>query len=138
MTSPFAVAEALLAAEGTGSAWNLQLMEVSEGYARVAMVIRPDMANGHGVVHGGMTFALADSAFAYACNSHNIRTVGQAASIVYLSPGKVGETLCAEARLIAREGRSGVCTVQVTADDGRAIAIFQGQSREVGGQVIEG
>ncbi|MET3473212.1 acyl-CoA thioesterase [Novosphingobium sp. 1529] len=138
MTDPRAIAEALFSAEGTGGAWNLQILDVADGYARVAMQIRPDMTNGHGTVHGGMTFALADSAFAYACNSHNVRTVGQAASIVYLAPARVGETLIAEAQMVARQGRSGVCNVVITAEDGRVIATFQGQSREVGGPLIEG
>lgn len=138
MTDPRAVAEALLAAEGTGSVWNIQLVDAADGYARIAMKVRPDMVNGHGAIHGGMTFALADTAFAYACNSRNVRTVGQAASIVYLSPGRVGETLYAEARMTARQGRTGVCTVCVTAEDGRVVAQFQGQSRELGGAILEG
>lgn len=138
MVDPLAVARALLSSEGTGAAWNIQLLDAAEGYARIAMLIRPDMVNGHGAVHGGMTFALADTAFAYACNSHNVRTVGQGASIVYLSPGKVGETLIAEARMTARQGRTGVCSVVVTADDGRVVAQFQGQSREIGGAILEG
>jgi acyl-CoA thioesterase len=132
------VARALLQQEGTGRAWELKIEEVRVGYARVAMRIRSDMTNGHGAIHGGMIFGLADTAFAYACNSRNVATVAQGASIVYLAPAKVGEVLIAEAREDALSGRSGVCSVQVRArDDGRIIAQFQGQSRAIGGGVID-
>jgi acyl-CoA thioesterase len=101
------------------------------------MLLRPDMANGHGIVHGGMIFSLADSAFAYACNSRNAITVAAHASISFLSPAKVGETLIAEAEERAREGRSGVYAVRVTADDGRIVAEFQGLSRQIGGAIVD-
>jgi acyl-CoA thioesterase len=131
------VADAMLASEGTGPAWNLVIEEAREGYARVRMPVRSDMTNGHGTGHGGMTFALADSALAYACNSRNSRSVAAHASISFLSPVQVGETLVAEAVERAREGRSGVYAVKVTADDGRTVAEFQGLSREIGGLLVE-
>lgn len=132
------VAHAMFAREGTGPAWDLQIREVREGYARLAMMVRPDMANGHGSVHGGMLFSLADTAFAYACNSRNTVSVAQAASVVYLAPAGVGETLVAEAREEAVSGRTGVYTVQVTVEgDGRVIAQLQGQSRTIGGAIID-
>ncbi|MBV8688460.1 MAG: hydroxyphenylacetyl-CoA thioesterase PaaI [Alphaproteobacteria bacterium] len=125
----------MLAAEGTGPAWNLELEEAREGYARVAMRIRADMLNGHGTAHGGMIFALADSAFAYACNSRNLRTVAAQASIVFLAPAREGDVLVAEARERSLAGRSGVYDVSVRTEDGRAIAEFTGFSRSVGGEV---
>jgi acyl-CoA thioesterase len=131
------VSDTMLSKEGTGPSWGLVIEESREGYARVRMLLRPDMANGHGIVHGGMIFSLADSAFAYACNSRNATTVAAHASISFLSPAKVGETLIAEAEERARSGRSGVYAVRVKADDGRTVAEFQGLSREIGGAIIE-
>lgn len=130
------VARAMLAAEGTGPAWCIEIEEAREGYARVRMMVRPDMLNGHGTAHGGMIFALADSAFAYACNGRNLRTVAAQASIVFLDAAREGDVLIAEAKELALVGRSGVYHVSVTAADGRAVAEFQGFSRSVGGPVI--
>jgi acyl-CoA thioesterase len=131
------VADTMLSKEGTGPAWDLVIEDAREGYARVRMRVRPDMANGHGIAHGGMIFALADTAFAYACNSRNSAAVAAHASISFLSPARVGETLVAEADERARNGRSGVYAVRVTADDGRIIAEFQGLSREIGGAIVD-
>src|SRR3954466_10358432 len=91
------VARAMLAAEGTGPAWGIEIEEAREGYARIRMAVRADMLNGHRTAHGGMIFALADTAFAYACNSRNLRTVAAQASIVYLAPAGDGDVLIAEA-----------------------------------------
>jgi acyl-CoA thioesterase len=130
------VARAMLAAEGTGPAWGLALEEAREGYARVRMKLTADMLNGHRTGHGGMIFALADSAFAYGCNSRNVRSVAAQASIVYLEPAREGELLIAEAREQALVGRSGVYHVSVRNGDGRAIAEFTGFSRSTGGSLI--
>jgi len=130
------VARSMLAAEGTGPAWGVEIDEAREGYARVRMQLRADMLNGHGIAHGGMIFALADTAFAYACNSRNLRTVAAQASIVFLDQARAGETLIAEAQEQALAGRSGVYTVSVRSADGRAIAEFQGLSRSLGGALI--
>lgn len=131
------VAHAMLAAEGTGPAWGVEIEEAREGYARVRMTLRADMLNGHGIAHGGLVFSLADTAFAYACNSRNLRTVAAQASIVFLDAAREGEVLVAEATEVALVGRSGVCNVSVTTADGRAIAEFQGFSRSLGGNVID-
>ena len=131
------VAEAMLAAEGTGPAWGLILEEAREDYARVSMLVRPDMLNGHGIAHGGMIFALADSAFAYVCNGSNHASVAAQASIVFLGKAEEGETLVAEAWEVAREGRAGVTRVSVKTADGRDVAEFTGYSRTLGGSVID-
>jgi acyl-CoA thioesterase len=131
------VAEAMLAKEGTGPAWGIKIEEAREGYARIGMRLRADMLNGHGIAHGGMIFALADTAFAYACNSRNVRTVAAQASIVFLDSAREGESLVAEAEEQALAGRSGVYSVRVSGEDGRPIAAFQGYSRSLGGAVIE-
>jgi acyl-CoA thioesterase len=131
------VAAAMLAAEGTGPAWGLEIEEAREGYARVRMTVRAEMLNGHGTAHGGLIFALADSAFAYACNGRNLRSVAAQASIVYLEPAREGDVLVAEAEERALVGRSGVYQVAVRTTDGRAIAEFTGFSRSVGGEVVQ-
>ena len=130
------VAHSMLAAEGTGPAWGIVLEEVRAHYARVSMVVRPDMLNGHGIAHGGMIFALADSAFAYVCNGSNHASVAAQASIVFLGKAEEGETLVAEASEVAREGRAGVTRVSVKTADGRDVAEFTGYSRTLGGPVI--
>ena len=131
------VAETMLAAEGTGPAWGIVIEDARVGYCRLAMELRPDMLNGHGITHGGMVFALADTAFAYVCNGRNERAVAASAAITYLGKAKAGETLVAEAREIAREGRSGVTLVSVRSSEGRPVAEFTGTSRTVGGTIVE-
>jgi acyl-CoA thioesterase len=131
------VARTMFEAEGTGRAWDLVIEEVREDYARVSMVVRADMLNGHGFAHGGMIFALADSAFAYVCNGANHASMAAQASIVFLDKVREGETLVAEATEVAREGRAGVTRVAVSAGDGRQIAEFTGYSRTLGGPVVE-
>jgi acyl-CoA thioesterase len=130
------VAHQMLAAEGTGPAWGLKIEEVRQAYARVSMVVRADMLNGHGFAHGGMIFALADSAFAYVCNGGNHASMAAQASIVFLDKVREGETLTAEATEVAREGRAGVTRVAVRTADGRAVAEFTGYSRTFGGPVL--
>ncbi|MGD0189592.1 MAG: hydroxyphenylacetyl-CoA thioesterase PaaI [Rhizomicrobium sp.] len=130
------VAGRLLSREGTGAALGIEIEEIREGYARIAMRVRPDMLNGHRIAHGGMMFALADTAFAYACNSRNVSTVAQQASIVFLAPAHEGDRLTAEAKEVSLAGRSGVYAVTVRNGKGEDIAVFQGLSRTVGGKIL--
>ena len=130
------IADHLLSQEGTGPAWGVEIEDAREGYSRIAITVRPDMLNGHGIVHGGMVFALADTAFAYACNSRNVATVAQAASIVFLSSAAAGERLTAEATEKALEGRTGVYEM-IVRSGARTVAVFQGQSRSLGRPVLE-
>jgi len=131
------IADHMLQNEGTGPAWGIRVEAAEVGYSRLSMTVRDDMLNSHKIMHGGMIFALADTAFAYACNSRNQVTVAQTASIVFLDAVKNGERLEAEAREVGTKGRSGVYSVTVRGDDGRVVAQFQGQSRTVGASVIE-
>jgi acyl-CoA thioesterase len=127
----------MLAAEGTGPAWGITIEEARAGYARLSMEVRADMLNGHRIVHGGMVFALADTAFAYVCNGNNEKTVAAQASIVFLAAAGEGETLVAEAEELSTAGRSGVTRVAVRTADGRPIAEFTGHSRTLGGAVVD-
>lgn len=131
------VARAMLAAEGTGPAWGIEIEEAREGYARIRMTVGAAMLNGHGKAHGGMVYALADTAFAYACNSRNLRSVGAQATMVFLDGAALGETLVAEAKEASLVGRSGVYNVSVRTNAGHPIAEFQGFSRSIGGAYIE-
>lgn len=131
------VAHAMLAAEGTGPAWGIAIEEARAGYARLTMKVRADMLNGHGIVHGGMVFALADTAFAYVCNGRNEKSFAAQANVVFLASAAEGETLIADAEEAATAGRGGVTRVTVRTSDGRIVAEFTGYSRTVGGAVIE-
>lgn len=130
------VAHGMLEAEGTGPAWGISIEEARAGYARLSMAVRTDMLNGHGIVHGGMVFALADTAFAYVCNGANEKTVAAQASIAFLGSANEGDVLVAEGMAAAAAGRSGVTRVTVRTSDGRPIAEFTGYSRTLGGAVI--
>jgi acyl-CoA thioesterase len=127
----------MLATEGTGPTWGIRIEEARAGYARLSMKVRADMLNGHRIVHGGMVFALADTAFAYVCNGRNEKSVAAQASIVFLAAASDGETLIAEGEEVATAGRGGVTRVTVRTVDGRAIAEFTGYSRTIGGSVVE-
>lgn len=110
----------------------IELKEIQPGRALLGMTIAPRMVNGHGSCHGGYIFALADTAFAYACNAYGNRAVASHCSITYLRPGKLGEHLTALAEERARTGRSGIYDVRITRPDGAVIAEFRGHSRVVG------
>ena len=116
-------------------ALGMTLDEIRPGYARMRMRVREDMLNGHGTCHGGYIFMLADSAFAFACNSHNANTVGAGCTIDYLAPGRAGDVLVAEAVEQALSGKTGVYDVVVMDEDGRKVALFRGKSHRVAGYV---
>jgi acyl-CoA thioesterase len=118
-------------------ALGIRLDEIRPGYARMTMPVRADMLNGHQTCHGGYIFMLADSAFAFACNSHNFNTVGAGCTIDYLAPGREGELLTAEALEQSLSGKTGIYDVAVTNQEGRKIALFRGKSHRVNGLVAE-
>lgn len=130
-------AEAMWGRDRASQVSGMTIEEVAPGYARMRMRVLPQMMNGHASAHGGMIFALADSAFAFACNSRNVPSVAQHCSIAYVTPGRAGELLIAEAREIDLTGRFGIYDVSVTTDDGRLIAQFRGHSAAVRGSVID-
>jgi len=118
-------------------ALGMRLDEIRPGYARMSMRVRGDMLNGHATCHGGYIFMLADSAFAFACNSHNVKTVGAGCTIDYLAPAHEGDVLVAEAVEQALTGKTGVYDITVTNQDGRKVALFRGKSHRVSGLVAE-
>ena len=118
-------------------ALGMMLDDIRPGYARMSMRVRANMLNGHGTCHGGYIFMLADSAFAFACNSHNFTTVGAGCTIDYLSPGREGDVLVAEAVEQALSGKTGVYDVVVSNQEGRTLALFRGKSHRVSGMVAD-
>jgi acyl-CoA thioesterase len=114
----------------------MALEDVGEGTATVSMTLREDMVNGHGIGHGGLTFTLADSAFAFACNSYNRATVAAGAEIRFRRPTRLGDRLVAIATERQRTGRDGVYDVQVRVGD-EVVAVFTGRSREIGGSLFD-
>jgi acyl-CoA thioesterase len=127
-----ACADAMWKEDDASQGLGMEILEVKAGQATLAMTVKPHMVNGHGIAHGGFIFLLADSTFAFACNSHNERAVAAQCNISFIKPGKLGDRLVATAREISRTGRSGIYDVRVTVDD-TAIAELRGHSRTVGG-----
>ena len=132
-----ACADAMWAEDRASAGLGMAIARIAPGECDMTMRVEPRMANGHGICHGGFVFALADSAFAFACNSFNRRAVAQSNSITYLRPARIGELLTARAVQTALAGRSGITDVTVTDAEGRPIAVFRGLSRTIEGQLVE-
>jgi acyl-CoA thioesterase len=130
-------AEAMWAGDRASQALGIEILEVGPGSATLRMTIREDMVNGHAIGHGGLTFTLADSAFAFACNSHNRVTVAAGAEIRFRAPTRLGDVLTATATERDREGRDGTYDVTVGNGDGVVVATFVGRSKEIGGVLFE-
>lgn len=126
-------AAAMWATDAASQWLGMRLDSVGPGTATLSFEVQEHHLNGHLICHGGYIFTLADSAFAFACNSYNTVTVAQQNSITYLSPGQPGERLIATAIEVSRAGRSGIYDVTVTGDDGRKVALFRGLSRTIKG-----
>lgn len=129
-------AEAMWAEDRASQALGMRLVDVGPGRATLEMTVRPDMVNGQAIGHGGLTFTLADSAFAFACNSYNRRAVAAVAEIRFLAPTREDDVLVAEAAERSREGRDGVYDVTVRRD-GVVVAEFTGFSKEIRGVLFE-
>ena len=127
-----ACAEAMWQEDDASKGLGMEIVEIKPGQATLTMTVGPEMVNGQRIAHGGFIFALADSAFAFACNTHNERTVAAQGNITFIRPGKLGDRLVAAAREISRSGRSGIYDVRVTAGDA-VIAEFRGHSRTITG-----
>jgi acyl-CoA thioesterase len=130
-----AATAALFARDRASQSLGMRLTAVRPGWARVVMPVRADMTNGHGVCHGGFVFSLADSAFAFSCNSHNESTVAAAAAIDFLAPVRAGDELTAEASELWRTRRNGIYEITVSNQRGERVALFRGRSYRIDGSV---
>jgi acyl-CoA thioesterase len=127
-----ACADAMWKEDDASKGLGMTIVEIGPGRATLSMTVKPEMVNGQRIAHGGFIFTLADSAFAFACNSHNDRVVAAQGQITFIKPGKLGDRLVATAREVTRGGRSGIYDVRVTAGD-TVIAEFRGHSRVIPG-----
>ncbi len=127
-----ACADAMWAGDDASKGLGMEIVDVGPGRATLTMTVQPHMVNGQRIAHGGFIFLLADSTFAFACNSRNERAVAAQCDITFIRPGKLGDRLVATAREISRSGRSGIYDVRVTSGD-VVIAEFRGHSRTIGG-----
>jgi acyl-CoA thioesterase len=130
-------ADAMWADDRASQGLGMEIIEVGSGRARLAMTITERMLNGHGSCHGGFIFSLADSAFAFACNSHGQPAVAQHCSVTYVAPGRLGMRLVADARERQRGERSGIYDITVRDETGMVIAEFRGHSRTLPGSLID-
>jgi acyl-CoA thioesterase len=142
MLDPDALARAcgqsMWANDTASQSLGMQVEQVRSGYARIRMSITAQMTNGHGIGHGGYTFLLADSAFAFACNSFNQRAVAAGASIEFLASTQLGDTLVATANMRSQGKRAGVYDVEVVNQEAKTVALFRGRSATIKGQLVEG
>jgi acyl-CoA thioesterase len=133
-----ACADAMWTEDSASKGLGMQLISVEPGRAVLAMTITDKMVNGHNIAHGGFIFTLADSTFAFACNTYNQRTVAQQCAVTFIAPGKLGDRLIARGVERQRAGRSGIYDITVTRDDGTVIAEFRGHSRTIEGAILKG
>jgi len=131
-----AVGAMMYAGDAASQGLGMTVVEIAPGYAKLSMPVRADMLNGHKTCHGGFIFALADSAFAFSCNSRNVSTVASGCTIDYLAPGLEGDVLTAVAQERSLAGRTGIYDVTVTNQQGRSVAVFRGRSYRIRGQVV--
>ena len=139
MSDPQSVAEASARAmyeqDRASQALGMRVLEVRPGYSRLAMKVREDMVNGHQLCHGGLIFTLADSAFAFACNTYDLVTVASAGTIEFLLAARLGDELTATAEERSRSKRTGVYDVTVRNQQGECVALFRGRSHQIGGSI---
>jgi len=131
------VAATMFSNDRASQALGMRIATVTPGRAELTMTVRDDMLNGHAICHGGFIFALADSTFAFACNSYNRNTVAQGCSIEYLAPAHAGDVLHAVGVERSRGGRTGVYDIEVRNQNGRTVALFRGKSYRIDGHVVD-
>ncbi|WP_025127424.1 hydroxyphenylacetyl-CoA thioesterase PaaI [Pseudomonas sp. PH1b] len=129
-------AQSLFQRDRASNELGMRLLSVAPGMARLGMSVRPEMLQGHGTCHGGFIFSLADSAFAVACNSYDQACVAMGCNIEYIAPAHLGDTLTADCHEQSRRGRTGHYSVRIENQQGQLIALFQGKSYKVRGQVL--
>lgn len=133
-----ASAQAMWSRDHATQGLGMRIESIGPGRAVMSMPVRQDMLNGHDMCHGGFMFLLADSAFAFACNSYNANTVASACHIDFLAPARLGDVLEAEAIERSRSDRTGVYDITVRLRGGKTVALFRGKSYRIEGQVIAG
>ncbi len=131
------VAESMYHRDTATQALGIRIAHIGPGFAELAMAVRADMLNGHEICHGGFIFTLADSAFAYACNSYNLNTVASGCAIEFTAPARAGDVLTARAHERQLAGRTGVYDVEVANQRGETVALFRGKSYRIKGHLIE-
>ncbi|MCZ6831856.1 MAG: hydroxyphenylacetyl-CoA thioesterase PaaI [Gammaproteobacteria bacterium] len=131
-----ACADSMYSNDRASQGLGMVIETVGPGVSRMSMPVREDMLNGHDVCHGGFIFALADSCFAFACNSHNNNTLAAGARIEFLAPAKQGDTLAAAASEVALGGRTGIYDVVVSNQHGERVALFRGNSHRIKGNLV--
>jgi acyl-CoA thioesterase len=129
--------DALWRGDAASKALGMRIESRGPGRSTVAMTVRADMVNGHGICHGGLVFALADSAFAFACNSHGDNTVAAGAAIEFLAPARAGDLLRAIASEHWRAGRTGIYEIEVRNQRDELIALFRGRSHQIAGRLTD-
>ncbi|HEV3239906.1 MAG TPA: hydroxyphenylacetyl-CoA thioesterase PaaI [Casimicrobiaceae bacterium] len=130
------VAADMYARDRASQAMGMKIGAVAPGHAELSMPVREDMQNGHAICHGGFIFTLADSAFAFACNSYNLATVASGCAIDFVAPARVGDVLTAIAQERSLTGRTGIYDIEVTNQRGETIAHFRGRSYRIKGHVV--
>jgi len=130
------VAATMLARDRASQALGMRIVRVAPGEAELTMTVRGDMVNGHAICHGGYVFTLADSTFAFACNSYNHNTVAQGCSIDYVAPAHEGDVLTAAGRERSRAGRTGVYDIEVRNQRDERVAVFRGRSYTMKGRPV--
>jgi acyl-CoA thioesterase len=134
-----AVRQKMFANDAASQAMGMMIEAVGPGTARMAMTVRADMLNGFKICHGGFITTLADSAFAFACNSHNEMTVASGIVVDFLAPAHEGDRLVAECHELARTGKTGVYDIHVTNQHGRKVMVMRGRSHTLKGRpVVDG
>ena len=131
------VAAAMYERDTASKALGMTIVQVTAGHAELTMPVRADMLNGHAICHGGFIFTLADSAFAFACNSYNFNTVASGCGIDFVAPAREGDVLTARARERALAGRTGIYDVEVANQRGETVALFRGKSYRIKGHLLE-
>jgi acyl-CoA thioesterase len=131
-----AVKELMLRHDTFSKLLGLEVDEVGPGYCRLHFVVRPDMLNGFGSLHGGATFAAADTAFAFACNSHGRQSVGLTVTVDYLEAGKLGDILTVEAHEESLKHKVGVYQVRVVNQEGVVLALFKGTAYRTSNEIL--
>jgi len=131
------VARTMFARDRASQAMGITLTGIGPGRAELAMTVRADMLNGHAICHGGFVFTLADSAFAYACNSYNLTTVASGCAIDFVAPAREGDVLTAVAHERSVSGRTGVYDIEVTNQHDERVAFFRGKSYRIKGHVVD-